>query len=502
MKKTCICLTSDVHGAILSKNYADNSEVLYGLARYSEAIKKLRKQYDQVLLMDNGDAIQGSPILTVSNQDPTYTHILSYVFNHLDVLMINLGNHDFNYGEATLLRYIRDNKAKLLTANVTFINNPLGQSQIIHCANGMRLGVIGVVTDYISHWEKPEHLVNFRFTDPIETVKREIERLHMDCDKIMVLYHGGVERDLTDGHPTETLTGENVGYRMCELEGFDILITGHQHRSFVAKIHNKVVAQCAANAAQFIKIVIDEQIEVTIDETSCYPIDSQIEPLVSLLEKQAQVWLDQPLGTIDNHSLKITDGFLARLDKHPLVSFINQVQMETTGAQLSATALFNHATGFDASITMRDLVSTYVYPNTLVVKKMSGKDLKQMIEKCAEYFTFKDDEITVNPEYVYPKIQHFNYDMIDGIEYTLKISRPRGQRLIRCTYQGSEISDTDVFTVAMNNYRAVGGGDFDMVARSETVLDTNLDMVDILARYIQMSSPVKVNHHKNIHIIK
>jgi 2',3'-cyclic-nucleotide 2'-phosphodiesterase / 3'-nucleotidase len=67
---------------------------------------------------------------------------------------------------------------------------------------------------------------------------------------------------------------------------------------------------------------------------------------------------------------------------------------------------------------MRDLVSTYVYPNTLVVKKISGKDLKQMIEKCANYFEIENDEITVNQEYVYPKIQHFNYDMIDEIEYT------------------------------------------------------------------------------------
>jgi 2',3'-cyclic-nucleotide 2'-phosphodiesterase / 3'-nucleotidase len=127
MKKTCLCITSDVHGAILSKNYADNSEVLFGLARYSKAVKALRNQYEEIILFDNGDAIQGSPLLTVSNQDDAYTHILSYVFNHLDMSFINLGNHDFNYGEKTLLRYIRDNKAELLTTNVLFMDNPLGK---------------------------------------------------------------------------------------------------------------------------------------------------------------------------------------------------------------------------------------------------------------------------------------------------------------------------------------------------------------------------------------
>jgi 2',3'-cyclic-nucleotide 2'-phosphodiesterase / 3'-nucleotidase len=502
MKKTCLCITSDVHGAILSKNYADNSEVFYGLARYSVAVKRLRKKYDEVLLLDNGDAIQGSPLLTVSNQDNTNTHILAYVFNHLDVNLINLGNHDFNYGESTLLRYIRDNRAPLLTSNVLFLHNPLGKSQVLTLINGVRLGIIGVVTDYIPHWEKPEYIENMTFLDPIETVKNEIAHISGQCDKIMILYHGGIERDLTDGHPTETLSGENIGYQLCELEGFDILVTGHQHRTFVSHIHGKTVAQCGANASEFIKIEIGETIEVSIEELGKFPIDKQIEPLVSTLENQTQIWLDQPLGEVHNISLRITDGFLARLHKHPLVSFINQVQRETTHAQLSAVALFNHASGFDSKITMRDLVSTYVYPNTLVVKKMSGKDLRLMIEQCANYFEIENDKITVSREYIYPKIQHFNYDMIDGIDYTLKISNPKGSRCTSCTYQGKEIDDGDFFTVAMNNYRAVGGGDFDMVSRSETILDTNRDMVEILAEYIQQYSPINVRHKQNISIIK
>ncbi len=502
MKKTCLCITSDVHGSILSKNYADNSEVFYGLARYSEAIKQLKKQYDEVLLLDNGDAIQGSPLLTVSNQDNTHTQILSYVFNHLDLSYINLGNHDFNYGESTLLRYIRDNRAELLTSNVLFMDNPLGKSQVITLANGIRLGLIGIVTDYIPHWEKPEYITNMKFSDPIETLKKEISLIGDQCDKIMVLYHGGIERDFTSGHPTETLTGENVGYQMCKIDGFDILVTGHQHRSFVTQINGKIVAQCTANASEFIKIEIGEEILISIENMSEFAIDRQIEPFVSLLEKQTQIWLDQPLGEIKDISLRITDGFLARYHKHPLVSFINQVQKETSGAQLSATALFNGASGFNEFITMRDLVSTYVYPNTLVVKKMRGKDLKLMIEKCANYFEIENSEITVSKEYIYPKIQHFNYDMIDGIEYTLKISNQRGSRCIFCLYNGKEVEDDDFLTIAMNNYRAVGGGEFDMVARSETVVDTNRDMVEILAEYIQQHSPVTVDHRENIHIIK
>ena len=81
-------------------------------------------------------------------------------------------------------------------------------------------------------------------------------------------------------------------------------------------------------------------------------------------------------------------------------------------------------------------MSTYVYPNTLVVKQISGDKLKAYLEKCAEYFIVDKGVIKVNPEYDSPKAQHFNYDMVDGISYTLKISNPIGQRVTALDYQG------------------------------------------------------------------
>ena len=83
----------------------------------------------------------------------------------------------------------------------------------------------------------------------------------------------------------------------------------------------------------------------------------------------------------ENNNLKINNEFSARLNKHPLVSFINQVEKDATDADLCSTALFNKATGFNTNITMRDLISTYVYENTLVKLKITGKILKQYLEK-------------------------------------------------------------------------------------------------------------------------
>jgi 2',3'-cyclic-nucleotide 2'-phosphodiesterase/3'-nucleotidase len=290
------------------------------------------------------------------------------------------------------------------------------------------------------------------------------------------------------------------------LEGIDILITGHQHRSFTTIINGTHVVQTAANASEFARITIDfekvPRIDIQIEKTGDYPVDTMIEKLGENIEIKTQTGLDVALGRIEGPSLKITDVFAARLHKHPLVSFINQVQREASGADLSACALFNGVVGFNSEITYRDIVATYVYPNTLVVKKLDGRTLKLFLEKCAEYFSVKDDEIIVNPAFDDPKPLHFNYDMVDGIDYTIKVSNPIGQRIISMEYQGRPIGENDVFTLVMNNYRAVGGGDFMMAANCETVTEVNRDMVEILAEAISKRKVYTLHHNDNIQVIK
>jgi 2',3'-cyclic-nucleotide 2'-phosphodiesterase/3'-nucleotidase len=231
---------------------------------------------------------------------------------------------------------------------------------------------------------------------------------------------------------------------------------------------------------------------------SSFDVDPRIEERIADLQAQTQVWLDQPLGRISDYDLRIYDALDARVHKHPLVSFINQVQLAKSGAQISATALFNQPYGLNPEVTYRDLVSTYIYPNSLVVKRMSGKQMKDYLEQCAEYFCIQDGKLAVNPEFDEPKPQHFNYDMLDGIEYCLDISKPVGQRVKYCHYQGVDIGHKDSFTVVMNNYRAVGGGNFAMMRECETVHEITEDMVEILAEYISDKKDVHIEHRDNI----
>ena len=496
MKQNIIICTSDVHGSISAYSYLDGALTQQGLSRYMSAVEEHRKQ-GNVIVVDNGDSLQGSPLMTYALKIQAKPNPLAQTFNQIKVDYVNLGNHDFNYGEQALLNYLDDLDAICLTSNIRYKDHAIGQT-VVHRIDDEKVAFIGLCTDYIPNWEKPEHIKNFTFLDPIETLKNEISKL--DVDKIIVFYHGGLERDLMDGHPTEKLTGENVGYEILMTPGVDALFSGHQHRSIAQCVGTKPVLQCALNAQEYMLLDL-ASMEPKLCSMKDYPVDMSIEQLIQPFDEQTQIWLDQELGQITGHDFKIHNAFQARLHKHPYVSFINQVQKEVTQADICGTALFNVAIGLDEVIHYRDLVLNYAYPNSLIVKQMTGKVLRLYLEQCADYFMVRDDQIIVNPLFDEPKPQHFNYDMLDGIEYTLKISNPVGERLVELSFKNKPVQDDAIFTVAMNNYRASGGGNFHMIPECPTVLEIQRDMTEIMAEYIQTKKIVTVDHHDNIHII-
>ncbi len=91
------------------------------------------------------------------------------------------------------------------------------------------------------------------------------------------------------------------------------------------------------------------------------------------------------MGRVEG-DMAINDPMEARLVEHPYVEFINRVQMKASKAKISGTALFNNeGTGFGSTITMRDVITNYIYPNTLAVIKVSGADLRAALEQSASY---------------------------------------------------------------------------------------------------------------------
>lgn len=503
MKKIRIIATSDVHGYVMPFKYSDSKECSMGMAKVSNLIKSLKD--DNTLVIDNGDCIQGSPLsFYFNNNYHDEIYLMTKILNLIGYDYFNLGNHDFNYGKEVLLRHINNLKAKLITCNVE-IDEQTYNYQIKEFKNGVRIAIFGIVTNHVTVWESKENLNNIKINDAFTCAKNTVEKIKNNekVDLIVGVYHGGFEKDLVTKEATEIINGENQAFLMCqEIEGLDILITGHQHRSLAGKCFNTTISQTSANAQEIALYDIDfdnKEIAVKLIKPDV-EADPNVIDIVKNVEGNLQHWLDQTLGetTID---LKISDGFDARVHKHPLVSFINQVQLDATGADLSSVALFNDATGFNKIITTRDIVSTYVYTNTMVVLETTGKLLREYLEKASEYFDIANEKIVVSKMFSEPKPQHYNYDMVDNIDYTIKVSNPIGQRIIDLKYNNKDIKDEDIFTLVTSSYRAKGSGDYTMVNEMKVVKEIDIDIVECLINYIMKHPKIMVNHKDNIKVI-
>ncbi|TVY05512.1 bifunctional metallophosphatase/5'-nucleotidase [Paenibacillus cremeus] len=513
--------TSDVHGNLLPIQYANNSTVEYGFARLATLIRQEKKRHASVLLIDNGDLIQGTPLAYHhARLDAAAPSPMVQCLNELGYDAAVIGNHEFNYGPELLNKAVRESAFPWLSANI--VNAATGEPYfgqpywVKTFEDGLKVAVLGLTTHYIPNWENPEHIRGFKFMDALETAKRWVRHLREveGADVVIVSYHGGFERNLDTGEPTEPLTGENQGYAICqEVEGIDVLLTGHQHRVLASKVNGVTIVQPGSAGSWLSKVtlkvdkvegawkVVEKKAEL-LSPQGVEPDEAMLE-LVRPHEAKTQVWLDQPIGRLLG-DMRVQDPMQVRLKEHPLIEFINKVQMELSGAAISNTALFDNVSpGFPENITMRDIVSNYIYPNTLQVIRVSGSDIRAALERSASYFAtyHGNGPVEVSPEFSDPKPAHYNYDMWEGIEYQLNISRPVGERVTRLEIEGRPIDPDGQYDVVMNNYRAGGGGNYMMFQGKPVVKDIPTDMAELLASYIMERGTIEASLNSNWEVV-
>ncbi|MBY0204618.1 MULTISPECIES: bifunctional metallophosphatase/5'-nucleotidase [Paenibacillus] len=524
-----ILFTSDLHGAIRPVHYNTNAYRHAGLALLASLIRQERERSPELLLIDNGDLLQGSPLASyaASHAPKAQAHPFIHVLNELGYDAAVMGNHEFNYGQELLRSAVEGSSFPWLSANIAEL--PLapegagipafGEPYLIKTlSTGVKIALLGATTHYIPNWEHPKNIEGLHFMNAMDTIRTWVKyiREHEQPDVLVVSYHGGFECDLETGEPAERLTGENQAYAICrEIDGIDILLTGHQHRQLTGEIHGVTVIQPGFNGSGLGQVsvqlqqspdtgkwvVTEKKAKLLLLED--YPDlrpDPAVMKLTNELEASAQTWLDQPIGEVDGDGdLSISSATQLRLQAHPFIDFVHQVQMEATGAQLSNTAMLSEeARGFGHQITVRDVLSNFIYPNTLTVLELSGKDIRDALEQTARYFELNvSGEVIVNPAYMQPKPQHYNYDMWAGIEYELNISKPVGSRVVKLERDGKQLEMDGTYSVVMNSYRAAGGGDYAMYPGKKVLHEGATDMAALVEDFIRRNQPLQVREVHN-----
>ncbi|MGL4736877.1 MAG: bifunctional metallophosphatase/5'-nucleotidase [Cellulosilyticaceae bacterium] len=505
MKDLKIYFTSDVHGYIYPTDYRDATIKPMGLLNIISSFDK----DGNTLVIDGGDTIQGSPFMTYLTRTEFDVHPMATVMNTGGYDFITLGNHDFNYGYDYLSKYLKHLDAQCICCN---IKDRTGELPILPYAiktleNGLKVGVIGLVTEYVPVWENPRNLTHFEVCSSIPSIQASYDIVRPQVDVLIGIYHGGFERDLETG-AVLSQTKENLAYTICEQFAFDILLTGHQHIPMPGRIiEGTHIVQTPHNATEYIVLTASYDSE----GSSLCQVNSHLEQVVSHTtpalyealmpqENAVQKWLDQPVGFLSQALYPLPHLEMA-CKGSPLANFINQIQLEVSGADLSCTSFANSIKGFNQEVTIRDIVSTYVYPNTLAVLDVTGSVLKQALEKCASYFDYDADGILcVSDRFLKPKVAHYNYDYFSGIHYTFDIKKPVGERVTMLSKDGKSIEMDDHFKLVMNNYRATGVSGYECYQSCPKIDEILIELPEIIINYFDKHHHVNVdqNHYFDV----
>lgn len=494
-KKLNLYFTSDVHGYFYPTTYGDDTVKQMGLFGCAGGFRK----DEDTLVIDGGDILQGSAFAGYCRQNQRTPKTLGEIMSDCGYDYYTLGNHDFNYGQEYLRAYVRANRGRCVCQNVTDeAGNVLYPYDIRVMQNGLRIGIAGVVTDYVNIWEKKENLEGVRVTDPFAAAKEALDRLKGETDVTILIYHGGFERDLASGRVLSATT-ENVGYRICEELDYDIVLTGHQHTSIDGQyLCGTYVVQPSENAREYHYLELtwaDGKNNIRSKkkkaDLSC-EIGRELCKKYQSIEDEVQRWLDQPIGHL-SRELRPREKAQMALYGSPIADFLNTIQIYFSGAQISAVSLANEIMGFGRDVSMRDIIATYPYPNSLVVCKITGRQLRTVMERSAEYFDVDaDGTVRVAKSFLEPKVEHYNYDYYMGVTYEIDPLQPQGSRIRNLSYEGNPVGDDDCFTMCVNNYRYSGAGGYPVYPECELISEIGTEMVDLIVEYFHQNPQITI----------
>jgi 2',3'-cyclic-nucleotide 2'-phosphodiesterase/3'-nucleotidase len=380
-------------------------------------------------------------------------------------------------------------------------------------AQDIKIAFIGVTTEYIPFWEKPEHLNGLKFVDAVKSTKDIIiqNNLKEKADLIVVLYHGGFNKNLETNQSYGPPTIENKGYELFQLEDVDVLLTGHQHIPQVFSKNNRIALQTSSNAHDFGLVSVEYQkiddntiiqsISGSIVKLEQYLVDEDIESKIDKDIKMTNTFLSQKIG-FSSLDMTISSPLACRVKKHPLFQLINQIQLDYTKADISAASLPNETHGFPDQISLNDIAVNFPFENDLVVLEVTGAILKEALEYNANYFSIKDNQIIINPKYLFPKVEHYNYDVYDGIEYEMDISKNSGNRITVLKINHEPVKDKSTYKLVLNSYRSIGSGGFDMFKKAKIIMSYPVSYFDLIKSHIEKHPKLDFKIIDNFKVVK
>jgi len=508
--------TTDQHGNLFPVDYYTNKTDNRGLAKIATLVRQVRKETNNVLLIDSGDTIQGTPLEyyhNKKNNSPPDAMMLG--MNALGYDAMAVGNHEYNFGLPVLEKARSEAKFPWLSANT--YNKGTNQTHytpyIIKELAGVRIAVLGLTTPGIPNWENAPNYAGLEFHEPLSEARKWVPILRRKerADVVVIAMHMGLEQDLRTGeiNPGQVANENRAVAIAKQVPGVDLIFMGHTHRDVPSVVINGVqliqanywgrhlarVDLYLENAGLGWRVFARAARTIAVDDR-VVP-DPEILKLGEPYDRETQAWLSRAIG-VSGAELTATE---ARFRDTAILDLIQRVQLEAGQADVSMAAVFNpDARIARGPVTVRDIAGLYVYENTLVVLEVTGRQLKEALEHSAKYF--RAYEPGKSPaELVDEKIPAYNFDIAEGVTYTLNISKPFGERIENLQFQGKPLAPTQKLRLATNNYRVNGGGGYTMYKGAPVVYRSSVEIRELIIDWVERHKTIPTEPSNNWKIV-
>ena len=486
--------TSDVHGHFFPWDFMENKPLKGTLTRANSYINREREKFgDNLLLIDNGDILQGQPCVYWSNfVMPEDENLAARVINYMQYDAETVGNHDIEPGHKVYDKWIREVHCPLLGANIVKEECKNGEADpqsiytglqpySVHVKDGVKICVIGMLTPAIPNWLNKSIWKGIEFEEMVGCARKWVKYIQENekPDLIFGLFHSGKDGGIVTPDYEENATAAVAR----EVPGFDVIFFGHDHQ-----VHNEWITDkegkkvLIIDPSCWVQNVAEAEIKLTIKDgkvvnkdikgTIVNVRDEQIdEQMMAHFQKDidaVKAYVGQKIGRFES-PIYTRDSYFGN---SAFTDLIHNLQLQITKADISLTAPLSFNSTIKAGeVTMADMFKLYRFENLLFTLRMTGEEVRKHLEYSYDMWTntmtspddhalrlnedSKEDQQRTGFQYY-----TFNFDSACGIDYEVDLTKPDGQKVkILRMSNGEPFDENKWYKVAMNSYRANGGGE-------------------------------------------
>lgn len=491
--------TSDVHGSFFPYDFINRKPKAGSLARVATYVNQLRSQHgENVILLDNGDILQGQPVNYYSNYvDTTSANIAAQVVNYLRYDAQTIGNHDVETGHRVYDKWVSATHCPILGANVidTKTNKPYLKPYTILKRGGARIAIIGLLTPAIPNWLGENLWSGLRFEEMVSSARQwmRVVKEQEKADIVIGLFHSGKDGGITTPHYKEDAALAVAR----EVPGFDVVFFGHDHTRYADAVTNsegKLVAcldpaNNAMSVAQAdLQLVkkkgrwcVKESLWKLVDVADL-PVDNDFVDHFSAFNETVKAYANRVIGTFEN-TISTRDSYF---NNSAFNDLILNLELSITKADVA----FNAPVSFDVAIKkgpvrVADMFNLYKYENQLFVMRLTGKEIRKALEMSYDlwvntmtspndHLLLLDSQTRGDQQRLGFKNFSFNFDSAAGIDYEVDVTKPNGQKVkVLKMSNGEPFDENKYYKVAVNSYRANGGGE--LLTRGAGIAKDDLD---------------------------